>query len=111
MEEKKGALLPRLKLFEVVSIVKLMPARSKQTVLALLNRDWQALISKPYAWACFPSEMPSHAYHHFSRFIRSFPNLESIKLPFIPSQLVGSLIPVLSSASSLSLDWTNITEE
>lgn len=55
---KNSPLWPPLREFEVSVIVKFVPASTKLTVLALLNKSWSALLSKNYAWSYFPKRPP-----------------------------------------------------
>ena len=51
-------LLRRLRKFEVMIIARYLTASEKLNTMALLNRQWNALVNMHYAWSRFPEIGP-----------------------------------------------------
>ncbi len=98
-------LLPPLKMFEVVVILKFLPASDKLVELSLLNKRWCELVHQHYAWRVFPTLPFTKDLPCYKRFLLSFSTLAGIRVPLQlnPIFLHKRVLDRLNTASSILL--------
>ena len=81
---KQCAGLLSLKEFELVIILRFLPARDKLSSIGLLNKRFHSLVRKHYSWSRLPSPGPRSLVSDWIEFLGTFPHFMNIHLPQYP---------------------------
>ena len=95
-------LMPPLRLFEVLIVVRFLTPREKLLIMALLNRQWHCQILKHYSWVCLPKFGLFTLKSQFISLFDGFTELTRVDVPHFPGELLTSeRMSKLSSAANV----------
>ena len=78
-----------LREFEVSIIARFLTAKEKLQIMALLNRSWNRLVSKHYAWTWLPERGPMCLLSDYLSFLENFTEFSGLFIPEVPSILLS----------------------